>query len=215
MSCARPGCSGSRSAWTPSTTSTFMEMNDVDFPVARVLDGIGGRRDAGLTPIKVNMVVKRGVNEDSILPMAEHFRSAAGSSCASSSTWTSARRNGWRLDEVVTAAEILASIDAVYPLEPIEPELPRRGGQPLSLPRRRGRDRFDRLGDPSLSAATAPAPACRPTGFLSLPVRRPGVRPAPSAAIGTSRTRSLADHLAALWPGRDDRYSEIRRQRHG
>ena len=101
---------------------TFMAMNDVDFPAARVLDGIRAAQDVGLTPIKVNMVVKRGVNEASLLPMAEHFRSA-GIVVRFIEYMDVGHSNGWRLDDVVSAAEILATIDAVYPLEPVAPVL--------------------------------------------------------------------------------------------
>jgi GTP 3',8-cyclase len=69
----------------------FMAMNDVGFPVAAVLEGIEAAAEAGLTPIKINMVVKRGVNDDSIVDVADHFRGQATSS-ASSSSWTSGRR---------------------------------------------------------------------------------------------------------------------------
>ena len=74
----------------------FAAVNDVGFPVERVLAGIEAAAAAGLGPIKINMVVKRGVNEDSVVPMARHFR-GAGTSCASSSTWTSATATagGW------------------------------------------------------------------------------------------------------------------------
>ena len=69
---------------------TFTAMNDVAFPVARVLAGIDAAAAAGLTPVKINMVVKRGVNDHRITHMAERFRGAPVTSCASSNTWTSA-----------------------------------------------------------------------------------------------------------------------------
>ena len=99
--------------------ATFRAMNDVDFPVARVLEGIEAAIEAGFEPIKINMVVKRGANEKDILSMAKRFRGPkhiirfiefmdVGST------------NGWRLEEVVPAAEIVRIINADSPVEAIE-----------------------------------------------------------------------------------------------
>lgn len=102
---------------------TFMRMNDVRFPVARVLSAIEAAKEAGLDPVKVNMVVKRGINDTGITAMAEHFR------------WTAVtvrlieymdvgNTNGWKLDEVVSAQEMLASVSARWPIEPVPPRTP-------------------------------------------------------------------------------------------
>jgi cyclic pyranopterin phosphate synthase len=99
---------------------TFRAMNDVDFPVARVLEGIEAAAAAGLAPIKVNMVVKRGTNDESILPMARAFR-GTGHILRFIEYMDVGATNGWRLDDVVPAAEILAAVDAEFPLEPVEP----------------------------------------------------------------------------------------------
>jgi len=96
----------------------FARLNDVAFPVSAVLAGIRAAEDAGLTPIKINMVVRRGVNEDSVLPMARHFR-ARGHALRFIEYMDVGHTNGWRLDEVVPASEILALIDAEMPLEPL------------------------------------------------------------------------------------------------
>jgi cyclic pyranopterin phosphate synthase len=98
----------------------FRAMNDVDFPVTRVLDGIDAALAAGLAPVKVNVVVKRGLNEDGILSMARHFR---GTEVVLRfiEYMDVGHTNGWRLDDVVPAAEIVAAIDAELPLEPVEP----------------------------------------------------------------------------------------------
>jgi cyclic pyranopterin phosphate synthase len=99
--------------------AVFGAMNGIDFPVARVLDGIEAAREAGLSPIKINMVVRRGINEASILPMA---------------AWARDKRlilrfieymdvghtNGWRLDEVVPADELTKLIAGEWPIEPAE-----------------------------------------------------------------------------------------------
>jgi len=100
--------------------ATFRRMNGVDFPVSRVLDGIAAARDAGLAPLKVNMVVKRGENEASIIPMARWARSE-GLVLRFIEYMDVGTANGWRLDDVVPAAEIVAAIDAELPLEPVAP----------------------------------------------------------------------------------------------
>ncbi len=99
---------------------TFRAMNDVDFPVARVLDGIAAAAAAGLAPIKINMVVKRGANEHAILPMARHFR-ASGHILRFIEYMDVGATNGWRMDDVVPSAELVGIIDADMPLEPVQP----------------------------------------------------------------------------------------------
>jgi len=99
--------------------AVFRRMNDADFPVARVLEGIEAAAAAGLAPVKINMVVKRGMNDNQILPMARHFRGSdhilrfieymdAGST------------NAWRMEDVVPSAEVIRRIGAEFPLDPIE-----------------------------------------------------------------------------------------------
>src|SRR5919106_1334477 len=99
--------------------ATFMRMNDVDFPVAKVLEGIEAASAAGLSPIKVNMVVKRGVNDAGILPMARYFRSR-GHILRFIEFMDVGATNGWRMDDVVRAREIVDTIDAEMPLEPAD-----------------------------------------------------------------------------------------------
>ena len=100
--------------------AVFMKMNDVDFPVARVLDGIAAAAAAGFGPIKINMVVKRGVNDASILPMARHFR-GSGHILRFIEYMDVGHTNGWRMDDVVTARQIVTTINAEAPLEPVDP----------------------------------------------------------------------------------------------
>jgi cyclic pyranopterin phosphate synthase len=99
--------------------ATFKRMNDVDFPVAAVLDGLEAAHKVGLGPIKVNMVVKGGMNDHEILPMARYFKGSpfilrfieymdVGAS------------NGWKMDEVIPSAEVVRRISAEMPLEPVE-----------------------------------------------------------------------------------------------
>ncbi len=98
----------------------FMAMNDVNFPVSRVLDWIDACDEAGFAPVKINMVVKRGVNEDSILPMAHYFREK-GHILRFIEYMDVGASNGWRMDDVVTAREISEIIHAELPIEPSDP----------------------------------------------------------------------------------------------
>jgi cyclic pyranopterin phosphate synthase len=97
----------------------FRAMNDVDFPVARVLAGIDAASEAGL-PVKVNVVVKRGLNDGTILEIARRFR-GTGHTVRFIEYMDVGATNGWRLDDVVPAGEIVAAIAAEFPLEPVEP----------------------------------------------------------------------------------------------
>ena len=99
---------------------TFMRMNDAGVPVSRVLAGIEAAETAGLGPIKLNMVVKRGWNEHALLPMARRFR-GTGRILRFIEYMDVGHSNGWRLDEVVSADEILATLSAEFPLEPMPP----------------------------------------------------------------------------------------------
>jgi cyclic pyranopterin phosphate synthase len=100
--------------------ATFMAMNDVGYPVAKVLEGIEAAAAAGLRPVKVNMVVKRGMNDDAVVDMATHFR-GTGHVVRFIEYMDVGSSNGWRLDDVVPVREIVAQISARYPLEPVDP----------------------------------------------------------------------------------------------
>lgn len=98
---------------------TFKRMNDVDFPVERVLEWIAESARAGFAPVKVNMVVKRGVNEHAILPMARYFREH-GHILRLIEYMDVGHSNGWRMDDVLTARQMVDLIQAELPLEPLE-----------------------------------------------------------------------------------------------
>jgi GTP 3',8-cyclase len=99
--------------------AVFRALNDVDFPVQRVLDGIDAAAAAGLR-VKVNAVVKRGANDDGVVALAEHFRGTPHT-LRFIEYMDVGHTNGWRLDDVVSAEEIVGKLDAVWPLEPLEP----------------------------------------------------------------------------------------------
>jgi cyclic pyranopterin phosphate synthase len=103
--------------------AVFRRLNDVDFPVAKVLEGIEAAAAAGLAPVKVNMVVKRGENNDSILPMARFFR-GTGHILRYIEYMDVGHTNGWRMNDVVSAREIVEMINAEMPLEPVDPNYP-------------------------------------------------------------------------------------------
>jgi len=98
----------------------FRRMNDVDFPVARVLDGIEAAKEAGLSPIKINTVVRRGMNEGGIVEIARRFR-GTGITVRFIEFMDVGNSNGWRLDDVAPAREIIETISREFPLEPVHP----------------------------------------------------------------------------------------------
>ena len=100
--------------------AVFGAMNGIDYPVAKVLDGIDAALEAGLAPVKINMVVRRGVNESSVVPMAAWARET-GVILRFIEYMDVGHTNGWKLDEVVPAEELVETISAVWPIEPAEP----------------------------------------------------------------------------------------------
>jgi GTP 3',8-cyclase len=100
--------------------ATFRAMNDADFPVAKVLEGIDAAAAAGLGPVKINMVVKRGVNDRGIVPMAERWR-GSGHILRYIEYMDVGSTNGWRMDDVVPSSEIIKMISSAWPLEAIDP----------------------------------------------------------------------------------------------
>jgi cyclic pyranopterin phosphate synthase len=100
--------------------AVFRRMNDADFPLHEVLAGIDAAQAAGLGPIKINMVVKRGTNDDQILPMARHFK-GSGAVLRFIEYMDVGATNGWRMDEVLPSSEVVARIHAELPLQSIEP----------------------------------------------------------------------------------------------
>ena len=100
--------------------AVFGAMNGIDFPVERVLDGIAAAIEAGLAPVKINMVVRRGVNESSIVPMAAWARDI-GATLRFIEYMDVGHSNGWRLDEVVPAEELIETLRSQWPAEPADP----------------------------------------------------------------------------------------------
>ncbi|MET0681916.1 MAG: GTP 3',8-cyclase MoaA [Casimicrobiaceae bacterium] len=188
--------------------ATFRAMNDVDFPVAKVLAAIDAAGAAGLAPVKVNMVVKRGTNEASIVPMARHFK-GSGHIVRYIEYMDVGATNGWRMDDVVPAAEIVRAIDAELPLEPADPNYTGEVAE-----RWRYRDGGGEIG----VIASVTQAFCRDctrarlstdgklytclfatAGFDLRALLRDGSGDGP-----------IGNAIAAIWRERADRYSEIR-----
>jgi GTP 3',8-cyclase len=188
----------------------FRAMNDFDVPVERVLAGIEAGAAAGLAPIKVNMVVKRGANEDSVLPMAHYFR-GSGHIVRFIEYMDVGHTNGWRLDEVVPAAEIVAAIDTEFPLEPLEPNY---AGEVAR--RYRYADGAGEIG--VIASVTQPFCGACTRARLSAEGRlytclfaTKGHDLRAALRRGAS-DEELAEAIAQVWRARGDRYSELRSQ---
>ena len=188
--------------------ATFKKMNDVDFPAQKVLDGIAASEAAGLAPIKVNMVVRRGLNEDSILPMARHFR-GTGHILRFIEYMDVGSSNGWRLDDVVPMREIVATIDKEFPLEALEPAY--RGEVAA---RYRYKDGAGEIG--VISSVTQPFCADCTRARLSADGKLYTCLFATEGHDLRALLRSgksddeIRAALEAVWSARDDRYSELR-----
>jgi GTP 3',8-cyclase len=188
----------------------FRAMNDVDVPVERVLAGIEAAAAAGLAPIKLNMVVKRGVNEHSVLPMARYFRDS-GHILRFIEYMDVGHTNGWRLDEVVPAAEIVTAIDAEFPLEPLQPNYPGEVAR-----RYRYADGAGEIGviasvtEPFCGACTRARLSAEGRLYTCLFATK-GHDLRAVLRRGAS-DEELAEALARVWQVRGDRYSELRSQ---
>jgi cyclic pyranopterin phosphate synthase len=188
--------------------AVFRGMNDVDFPVSKVLEGMDAAEAAGLAPLKVNMVVKRGLNEDSILPMARYFR-GTGRILRFIEYMDVGSSNGWRLDDVVSAREIVATIDRELPLEPIEKNYPGEVAE-----RWRYRDGSGEIGVIAsvTQAFCADCTRARLSADGSLYTCLFATQGHDLRGLVRSEASDfqIADSIAAIWTARDDRYSELR-----
>jgi cyclic pyranopterin phosphate synthase len=188
--------------------AVFKCMNDVDFPVARVLAGIDAAKAAGLEPIKVNMVVRRGLNEDSIVPMARYFREQ-GLILRFIEYMDVGHTNGWKLDDVVPAREIVRRIDAELPLEPADPNY--RGEVAV---RWRYRDGSGEIG--VIASVTQPFCAdctrarLSAEGGLYTCLFATAGHDLRGLLRGGASDDALRDAIDAVWHARADRYSELR-----
>jgi cyclic pyranopterin phosphate synthase len=188
--------------------ATFTRMNDAGVPVSRVLAGIEVAEAAGLGPIKLNMVVKRGWNEHAILPMARRFR-GTGRILRFIEYMDVGHSNGWRLDEVITADEILSTIAAEFPLEPMAPT---KAGEVAE------RFRYADGGGEIGVIASVSRPFCgdcnrarlSADGQLYTCLFATAGHDLRALLRGGADDAQVEAALRGIWESRDDRYSEIR-----
>ncbi len=187
---------------------TFTRMNDVGFLVADVLEGIQVASDVGLGPIKINAVIQRGVNEHAVLDMARHFR-GTGHIVRFIEYMDVGTTNGWRLTDVVPAAEMIAAINDEFPVEPADPNY--RGEV---AKRYRYKDGAGEVG--LISSVTEPF--CGSCTRVRLSAEG-GIYTCLFAGSGTDlkgpiREGATDDEIGSIidstWEARTDRYSEIR-----
>ena len=187
--------------------ATFRALNDVDFPVERVLEGIDAATAAGL-PVKVNAVVKRGVNEDQIVPMAAFFRER-GHTLRFIEFMDVGHTNGWRLDDVVPAAEIVAMLDEAFGVEPVDAAY--RGEVAQRWRYRDGRGEVGVIASvtqPFCGDCTRARISAEGKLFTCLfSVRGNDLR---ALIRGGASDDELAAAVRGIWSGRTDRYSDLR-----
>jgi cyclic pyranopterin phosphate synthase len=188
--------------------ATFQAMNDADFPVAKVLEGIESAAAEGLAPIKINMVVKRGTNDGHILAMAERWR-ATGHIVRFIEYMDVGSSNGWRMDDVVPSAEVVRRISQRWPLEPIDPNY---AGEVAE--RWRYVDGAGEIGVIS-SVTQAFCASCNrmrlsTEGSLYTCLFAQSGHDLKALLRAGASDEEIRNEVAAVWQARSDRYSEIR-----
>ncbi|MBI1943893.1 MAG: GTP 3',8-cyclase MoaA [Betaproteobacteria bacterium] len=188
--------------------ATFRRMNDADFPVAKVLDGIAAAAAAGLAPVKINMVVKRGMNDGQILDMARHWRNS-GQIVRFIEFMDVGSTNGWRMDDVVPSGAVVRIIGEHHPLEPLEPNYP---GEVAG--RWRYRDGGGEIGVIS-SVTQAFCGSCNrmrlsTEGALYTCLFAQQGHDLKALLRGGAGDERIRDQIAAVWRRRANRYSELR-----
>jgi cyclic pyranopterin phosphate synthase len=187
--------------------ATFRALNDVDFSVERVVEGIDAAVAAGL-PVKVNAVVKRGVNDDQVVPMAAFFRER-GQTLRFIEYMDVGHTNGWRLDDVVPAAEIVATLDAAFGVEPADANY--RGEVAKRWRYRDGSGEFGVIASvtqPFCGDCTRARLSAEGRLFTCLfAVRGHDLRALLRSGASDDEVES---ELRRVWSGRADRYSDLR-----
>ena len=195
--------------------AVFKKMNDVDFPVADVLAGIEAAQAAGLSHIKVNMVVKRGTNDHEILPMARHFK-GSGVTLRFIEYMDVGATNGWRMDEVLPSAQVIERLQAALPLVALNASAPGETAQRWGYADAQGQ--FDpSLGEIGVISSVTQAfcgdcnrARLSTEGQLYLCLFASQGYDLRSLIRGPLSDEALRQQIAAIWQGRSDRYSELR-----
>ncbi|HWI80527.1 GTP 3',8-cyclase MoaA [Ramlibacter sp.] len=195
--------------------AVFRRMNDVDFPVADVLKGIDAARDAGLGPVKINMVVKKGTNDHEILPMARHFK-GTGLVLRFIEYMDVGATNGWRMDEVLPSAGVVQLVDRELPLVQLEPSAPGETAERWGY--------ADGSGEIGVISSVTQA-FCGDCNRARLSTEgqvylclfasrghdlRALIRGDASRGIEPATEEQLASAIGQIWQGRSDRYSQLR-----
>ena len=195
--------------------AVFRRMNDVDFPVADVLAGIEAAHTAGLSHIKVNMVVKRGTNDHEILPMARHFR-GTGTTLRFIEYMDVGATNGWRMDEVLPSAELIKRLRAELPLVPLEPSSPGETAERWGYADASGQH-DPALGEVGVISSVTQAfchdcnrARLSTEGKLYLCLFASQGYDLRSLLRGGASDAAIAAAIAPIWQQRTDRYSELR-----
>jgi cyclic pyranopterin phosphate synthase len=188
--------------------ATFRKMNDADFPVAKVIEGIETAAAAGLGPVKVNMVVKRGVNDHSIVQMAERWR-GSGHIVRFIEYMDVGSTNGWRMDDVVPSAEVVRRIAARWPLEPVGANYPGEVAERWRY--------LDGAGEVGVISSVTQAFCASCTrmrlsteGSLFTCLFAQNGHDLKTLLRAGASDDDLRNEIAAVWQRRADRYSEIR-----
>ena len=191
--------------------AVFRGMNDVDFPVADVLAGIDAALAVGLGPVKVNMVVKRGVNDHEIVPMARHFRAHYGPRVTLRfiEFMDVGSSNGWRMDEVLPSAQVLARLGELGPLVPLEAAQSGETAQRWAW--------ADGQGEIGLISSVTQAfcgdcnrARLSTEGKLYLCLFASNGYDLRELLRGGASDEQIASAIGGIWQGRSDRYSELR-----
>lgn len=188
--------------------ATFRAMNDVAFPVAKVLDAIDAAATAGLTPIKINMVVKRGVNDQHILPMAHHFK-GSGHIVRFIEYMDVGATNGWRMDDVIPAADIVRRIHEVYPLVAADAHYLGEVAERWQYADGSGEIGVIASVTQAFCATCTRARLSTDGSLYTCLFAQQGYDLKTLLRSGADDAQ-LIDALAAIWQQRNDRYSEIR-----
>jgi cyclic pyranopterin phosphate synthase len=188
--------------------ATFRAMNDADFPVAKVIEAIEVAAAEGLTPVKINMVVKRGANDHDIVRMAERWR-GTGHIVRFIEYMDVGSTNGWRMDDVIPSAEVVRRIAARWPLEPIDANYPGEVAE-----RWRYLDGAGEIGVISsvtqAFCATCTRMRLSTEGSLFTCLFAQSGHDLKALLRGGASDEEIRNDIAAVWQRRADRYSEVR-----
>ncbi len=198
--------------------TVFRQMNDVDFPVAEVLEGIEAARAVGLGPVKVNMVVKRGTNEHEIIPMARHFR-GTGVVLRFIEYMDVGATNGWRMDEVLPSAQVIERLQTEWPLVALQHTATGETAERWGYANAQGQ--YDpALGEVGVISSVTQA-FCGDCNRARLSTEgrlylclfaSQGYDLRQLLREKSASDAEIAGTLDAIWQGRGDRYSQLRSQ---